>query len=172
MRNWILTGHESELAENGDFKVINVATESAIIVRGQDGALRAFANVCRHRGSVVCREEAGNKRRFECPYHAWVYDTDGTQVGHTRLEPEFGAKATVRPPVNETLSIEHMIRGYTINGAAQLGMEDELGSIEVGKSADLVVLDRNLFETLPTQVRFARPTAVLMEGDVISGSLP
>ena len=95
----------------------------------------------------------------------------GMQVGHTRLEPEFGAKATVRPPENETLSIENMIRGYTINGAAQLGMEDNLGSIEVGKSADLVVLDRNLFETLPTQVRFARPVAVLMEGEVIQGEL-
>jgi predicted amidohydrolase YtcJ len=96
----------------------------------------------------------------------------GMQVGLTRLEPEFGAKATVRPPENETLSIENMIRGYTINGAAQLGMEDDLGSIEVGKSADLVVLDRNLFETLPTQVRFARPIAVLMEGKVIQGALP
>jgi predicted amidohydrolase YtcJ len=94
------------------------------------------------------------------------------QVGLTRLEPEFGAKATVRPPENETLSIENMIRGYTINGAAQLGMEDDLGSIEVGKSADLVVLDRNFFETLPTQVRFARPIAVLMEGKVIQGALP
>ena len=96
----------------------------------------------------------------------------GMQVGHTRKEPEFGANSTVRPPENERLSIENMIRGYTINGATQLGMEDDLGSIEVGKSADLVVLDRNIFETLPTQIRFARPTVVLMEGTVISGSLP
>ncbi len=96
----------------------------------------------------------------------------GMQVGHTRKEPEFGANSTVRPPENERLSIENMIRGYTINGATQLGMEDDLGSIEVGKSADLVVLDRNIFESLPTQIRFARPTVVLMEGTVISGSLP
>jgi predicted amidohydrolase YtcJ len=51
----------------------------------------------------------------------------GMQVGHTRLEPEFGAKATIRPPENERLSIEDMIRGYTLNGAAQLGLENELG---------------------------------------------
>jgi Rieske 2Fe-2S family protein len=89
MRNWILAGHESELAEIGDFKVINVANESAIIVRGQDGALRAFANVCRHRGSVVCLEEAGNKRRFECPYHAWVYDTEGNLVGARNMPADF-----------------------------------------------------------------------------------
>ncbi|MBT6211497.1 MAG: amidohydrolase family protein, partial [Woeseia sp.] len=96
----------------------------------------------------------------------------GMQVGHTRKEPEFGANSTVRPPEIERLSIENMIRGYTINGATQLGMEDDLGSIEVGKSADLVVLDRNIFESLPTQIRFARPMVVLMEGTVISGSLP
>jgi len=96
----------------------------------------------------------------------------GMQVGHTRMEPEFGARATIRPPDNERLSIEDMIRGYTINGAAQLGMEDDLGSIEVGKIADLVVLDRNLFEVLPTQINTVRPTAVLMEGELISGSLP
>jgi predicted amidohydrolase YtcJ len=95
----------------------------------------------------------------------------GMQVGHTRLEPEFGAKATIRPPENERLSIEDMIRGYTLNGAAQLGLENELGSIEVGKIADLVVLDRDLFEALPDQIKSARPTAVLMEGKLISGSL-
>jgi predicted amidohydrolase YtcJ len=93
------------------------------------------------------------------------------QVGHTRVEPEFGAKATIRPPENERLSVEDMIRGYTLNGAAQLGMENDLGSIEVGKVADLVVLDRNLFETLPGQIKSARPTAVMMEGKLINGSL-
>ena len=96
----------------------------------------------------------------------------GMQVGHTRMEPEFGAKAAIRPPENERLSVEDMIRGYTLNGAAQLGLDNELGSIEVGKVADLVVLDRNLFEVLPSQIRSTRPTAVLMEGKLISGSLP
>jgi predicted amidohydrolase YtcJ len=96
----------------------------------------------------------------------------GMQVGHTRVEPEFGPDAKIRPPENERLSIADMIRGYTLNGAAQLGLESELGSIEVGKIADLVVLDRNLFEVLPDQIKSARPTAILMEGRLTSGSLP
>lgn len=87
MRNWILAGHQSEVAEPGDFKVLNVANESAIIVRGRDGRIRAFANVCRHRGSLVCLEEAGNTRKFTCPYHGWVYSTEGDLVG-TRDMPE------------------------------------------------------------------------------------
>ena len=96
----------------------------------------------------------------------------GMQVGHTRLEPEFGAKATVRPPVNERLGIADMIQGYTLNGAAQLGLDNDLGSIEVGKVADLVVLDRNLFEALPSQIKSASPTAVFMEGELVSGAIP
>ena len=63
-RNWILAGHQSELPEPGDFKVVNVANESAIIVRGQDDVIRAFANVCRHRGSLVCLEESGNTESY------------------------------------------------------------------------------------------------------------
>jgi predicted amidohydrolase YtcJ len=51
-------------------------------------------------------------------------------------------------------------------------MDDELGSIEVGKIADLVVLDRNLFEVLPDQIKSTRPTAILMEGRLTGGSLP
>jgi predicted amidohydrolase YtcJ len=96
----------------------------------------------------------------------------GMQVGMTRVEPEFGDKATIRPPADERLSLEDMIRGYTLNGAAQLGLAHDMGSIEVGKLANLVVLDRYLFATLPDQIKSARPTAVLVEGKLTSGELP
>ena len=89
MRNWIFAGHQSELAEPGDFKVLNVANESAILVKGEDGAIRAFANVCRHRGSLVCLEEAGNTRKFTCPYHGWVFDTAGNLVGTRDMPADF-----------------------------------------------------------------------------------
>jgi len=89
MRNWIFAGHVSEIENPGDFKVLNVANESAIIVKGEDTAIRAFANVCRHRGSVVCLESAGNTRRFTCPYHGWVYDTNGRLVGARDMQENF-----------------------------------------------------------------------------------
>lgn len=88
-RNWILAGHQSELPEPGDFKVLNVANESAIIVRGSDGELKAFANVCRHRGSLVCLESAGNTTKFVCPYHSWMYDIDGKLSAARSMVGEF-----------------------------------------------------------------------------------
>ena len=89
MRNWICAGHQSELPEPGDFKVVNVANESAIVVRGRDGELRAFVNVCRHRGSLVCLEEEGNTRKFTCPYHGWVYNTEGGLIGARDMPESF-----------------------------------------------------------------------------------
>ncbi len=88
-RNWIFAGHQSQVAQAGDFKVVNVANESAIIVRSTDGDIKAFANVCRHRGSIVCLEKSGNQRKFECPYHGWMYDTDGNLIGARDMPEDF-----------------------------------------------------------------------------------
>ncbi|MDX1499733.1 MAG: aromatic ring-hydroxylating dioxygenase subunit alpha [Woeseiaceae bacterium] len=89
LADWLLAGHESELPQAGDYKVIEVAGESAIIVRGADGALRAFANVCRHRGSLVCLEASGSVRRFTCPYHGWMYDLEGRLVAARDMPADF-----------------------------------------------------------------------------------
>ena len=89
MRDWIMAGHIAELAEPGDFKVVKVANESAIIVRGSDDELKAFANVCRHRGSLVCLESSGNVRKFTCPYHGWMYDIDGNLIAARDMPSDF-----------------------------------------------------------------------------------
>lgn len=88
-RNWILAGHASQLPEPGDFKVLNVAQESAIIVRGKDGKLKGFANVCRHRGSLVCLEQEGHADKFMCPYHGWMYDIDGNLTAARNMQDNF-----------------------------------------------------------------------------------
>ena len=88
-RNWILAGHISQLPEPGDFKVLDVARESAIIVRGSDGELRGFANVCRHRGSLVCLEPHGHAEKFTCPYHGWMYDIDGHLIAARDMPEDF-----------------------------------------------------------------------------------
>ena len=88
-RNWIFAGHTSQLAEAGDYLVLNVTNESAIVVRGDDGEIRAFANVCRHRGSIVCLDKKGNTRKFQCPYHGWMYDTAGYLVAARNMPEDF-----------------------------------------------------------------------------------
>ncbi len=88
-RNWFLAGHTSELPVSGDFKVFRAGDESAIIVRGGDGTIRAFANVCRHRGSLVCLEERGNVDKFRCPYHGWIYGTDGKLTHARSMDGDF-----------------------------------------------------------------------------------
>ncbi len=88
-RNWILAGHASQIPDVGDYLVFRLANESAIIVRGTDGKIRAFANVCRHRGSLVCLDDHGNKRKFECPYHSWTYDLDGKLIAARSMNGEF-----------------------------------------------------------------------------------
>ena len=99
----------------------------------------------------------------------------GMQVGHTRQAPSEWRDAdddAIRPPANAALSIEQMLAGYTLNGAYQLRMENQIGSIETGKLADLVVLDDDLFDIDSDEIWKGKPAAVLMEGEVIQGALP
>jgi Rieske 2Fe-2S family protein len=83
---WVCTARSAELAEAGSFQVFEVGGESLIIARDLDLGIRAFYNVCRHRGSRICLEEAGQvKRTFQCPYHVWSYGLDGRLVGAPNL---------------------------------------------------------------------------------------
>ncbi|MSQ97881.1 MAG: hypothetical protein EXR85_01060 [Xanthomonadales bacterium] len=95
----------------------------------------------------------------------------GMEVGHNRQSPsewERGSDASAfRPPASEKLDLELMLKGYTINGAYQLRMENQIGSIEIGKLADLVVLKENLFEMDRTKIHAIKPISVMMEGKFI-----
>lgn len=92
-RNWIFAGHQSQLAEAGDYLVLNVANESAIVVRSKEGDIKAFANVCRHRGSIICLEKSGQVQKFQCPYHGWMYDTDGNLIAARNMPENFDRKS-------------------------------------------------------------------------------
>ncbi|MBI3434441.1 MAG: Rieske 2Fe-2S domain-containing protein [Proteobacteria bacterium] len=78
---WIYVGHASELRNPGDFKTRQVAGRPVIFVRDRQGSVRALINSCRHRGATVCREREGNARGFNCLYHGWSYNTDGSLRG-------------------------------------------------------------------------------------------
>jgi phenylpropionate dioxygenase-like ring-hydroxylating dioxygenase large terminal subunit len=78
---WQIVCHSSEIPRAGDWRTLDYLGESIIVVRGEDGAPRAFANVCRHRGSRLVSGGAGCARRLTCPYHAWTYALDGRLIG-------------------------------------------------------------------------------------------
>lgn len=88
-RHWILAGHASSAPEPGDWFTHEMGEDSIIIVRGRDAALRAFANVCRHRGSRICTAPSGRSSVLVCPYHAWSYNLDGSLRAARHMPPDF-----------------------------------------------------------------------------------
>jgi len=78
---WCCAVRSTDLGDPGAFRRVQVGRESVLVVRGHDGALRAFLNICRHRGAMLCTEPEGQVRRnLQCPYHAWTYGLDGKLV--------------------------------------------------------------------------------------------
>lgn len=88
----------------GDFVTDELSGEPVLVVRGEDGTLRAFYNVCRHRGAAVESAPCGNQRRFTCPYHAWTYDTTGALRGVPDSEgfPDLDAERRALAPLQVT----------------------------------------------------------------------
>ena len=92
-RSWVCVGHIADVAMSGDYAVEAILGSEVLIAHGDDGEIRTFHNVCRHRGHLVV-EESGNTRRLTCPYHAWSYSLDGSlfHAPHTAgvdgLDPE------------------------------------------------------------------------------------
>ncbi|MCW2493105.1 MAG: 2Fe-2S ferredoxin [Frankiales bacterium] len=83
---WFCAARSSDLAGPGSFKTVQIGRESVIVSRNRAGAIRAFYNVCRHRGAKLCTEGSGEiKRAFQCAYHAWTYDLDGALIAAPNL---------------------------------------------------------------------------------------
>jgi choline monooxygenase len=100
-RSWQMVGRREQAAKPGQYLTADIAGEPVLVVRGEDGTLRAFFNVCRHRAARVCTEECGTATKLRCHYHGWTYDLSGQLRG----VPEFDAVQNFRrednglPPV-------------------------------------------------------------------------
>jgi len=83
---WMLIGHQSQIAGAGDYVVQQVIGESLIAIRDKSGEIRGFYNVCRHRGTRLKEDACGHASAIQCPYHAWTYGLDGKLIGAPHMD--------------------------------------------------------------------------------------
>ena len=85
-KTWLLAGMESDIPEEGDWLRFEIGVESFVVVRQADGGVRAFYNVCPHRGSQIALADFGSANSFVCPFHSWKFDLEGKNVEVTDAE--------------------------------------------------------------------------------------
>ena len=99
-KDWLFAGHDCELAVPGDFLTLQIGPYPVLVLRGQDGELKAFHNSCRHRGSRICTTDHGHVRRLVCPYHQWSYELDGRLARARNMGKDFDTSSFGLKPVH------------------------------------------------------------------------
>jgi len=97
-KTWVLAGFANEIAKPGDFKAMEINDRPIVLVRGKDREIRAFYNVCQHRGSTICKTANGNAKQLTCPYHGWTYDLEGN-LQFVPAQHEFPALDPAQKPL-------------------------------------------------------------------------
>jgi Rieske 2Fe-2S family protein len=145
---WFCAIRSADLDKAGAWRTVQVGRESVLISRTRKGAIRAFYNICRHRGVKLCMEEQGEAaRNFQCPYHAWTYDFEGKLIAAPNLtkmpdidRDEYGlVKVHVREylgyvwvcPADEPPSFEEEVMG---------AIEERLGDVHAIDGYDVANL--------------------------------
>ncbi|MET0919509.1 MAG: aromatic ring-hydroxylating dioxygenase subunit alpha [Burkholderiales bacterium] len=102
---WLFAGFAFEIAKPGDYLTFSVGGTSVLVMRDDGNAVRAFHNVCRHRGTLLCRADAGHVRAIVCPYHSWTYSRQGELVNcHGMQEGLDKSKLGLKPLAVEVVS--------------------------------------------------------------------
>ena len=85
--HWVCIGRNCDLIDKGQYITIQLGNESAIILKSEKDKIKAFFNVCRHRGTRICNSKKGKlSKTIQCPYHGWTYDLNGNLVGSPHME--------------------------------------------------------------------------------------
>ncbi len=99
-QDWIFAAAVAELPKAGCYVSLHVGAYPVVVVRGNDGVIRAFHNVCRHRGQRLCAKPSGQTAKLVCPYHQWTYETDGRLLWARDMGPDFDATKHGLKPVH------------------------------------------------------------------------
>lgn len=146
---WVWTGRAETIRNAGDFFVRDVAGESIIVTRGSDHEVRAFYNVCRHRGTRICMEPDGRfSGRIQCPYHGWTYSLEGRLLGAPHMDdPGFRLQDYPLHAVHTGVWDGHI---FIHLGAHPIPLADHLGELpsrfEHWRMQDLVMHKRIIYE--------------------------
>ncbi|PZW82477.1 choline monooxygenase [Pseudomonas sp. 2848] len=121
-RSWICVGHRSEVAEKNAYITRQVIGESIIVVRGRDDVLRAFYNVCPHRGHQLLEGSGKAKNVITCPYHAWTFKLDG-ELAHAR-----NCENVANFDKDNSTLVQLRVEEYA--GFIFINMDNDAGSVE------------------------------------------
>jgi len=121
-KNWLLACHSSQLSRRGDYLTLSLYDQDIVIARGRDDELKAFYNVCQHRGHRLA-DGSGNKKLLVCPYHRWSYDLDGRlkAAPNSNRVPGFDPSAICLTPIR----VENFLGFVFVNLDAQAKSMDE-----------------------------------------------
>lgn len=86
-REWLFAAHTCELPRTGSYLTLQIGAFPIVLVRAANGVVRAFVNVCRHRGSRICTDDRGTAAKLVCPYHQWTYELDGRLLAARQMQP-------------------------------------------------------------------------------------
>ena len=118
--SWIFIGHESQIPNKGDYFAYKLLDEEIIVLRNKENEVKAFFNVCRHRGSRICLEKSGNTSRFSCPYHSWTYNLDGKLL----------AAKSLREGIDKSTLGLHPCNIASVSGMLLINLSDNPQSLE------------------------------------------
>ncbi|MBL3703974.1 Rieske 2Fe-2S domain-containing protein [Sulfitobacter sp. BDSS02] len=99
-RDWLYTVPACALPKTGSYVTHRIGAYGIVIIRGQDGVIRAFHNTCRHRGSIICKAASGHVPKLVCPYHQWTYELDGKLLWARDMGPDFDASKYGLKPIH------------------------------------------------------------------------
>jgi choline monooxygenase len=122
-RTWQLVARAEQVASPGQYVTAEIAGEPIVVVRGKDGVLRAFFNVCRHHAAAVCTKPEGRAEALRCPYHGWTYSLDGRLKSTSEME---GARCFVLEE-NSLVPVPHVA---TWEGLVLVNLDPAAPSLE------------------------------------------
>ncbi|OWU80913.1 aromatic ring-hydroxylating dioxygenase subunit alpha [Phaeobacter sp. 22II1-1F12B] len=99
-RDWLYAIPACALPKTGSYVTHRIGAYGIVIIRGQDGVIRAFHNTCRHRGSIICKAASGHVPKLVCPYHQWTYELDGKLLWARDMGPDFDASKYGLKPIH------------------------------------------------------------------------